>query len=165
MTVGARRAVPGDAIAIATVQVASWNATYRGLMPDEAIDRMTVETRAPRWVDIIEAGHVVFVAVEDGRVVGFCSVAESADEPDTGEITAMYADPNVLGRGHGHRLMGEAIGWFTARGFHAATLWVLATNHIGRTFYEKAGWRPDGVESDHEVFGMSHHHARFRIDL
>lgn len=148
------------------MQVESWNATYRGLMPDEVIDRISVETRTRRWAETIESGGVVFVATEGATVVGFCSVAEWKGDPSpAGEITAMYASPHALGRGHGCRLMHHALEWFGEQGFETALLWVLDTNRIGRTFYDKAGWRADGVEKVDEVFGAPVNHVRYRIDL
>ena len=43
-----RRAGPEDAAAIARVQSSSWQTTYRGLLDDEALDRMTPESRLPQ---------------------------------------------------------------------------------------------------------------------
>jgi len=161
-----RLAGAADAAAIAVVQVDSWKATYRGLIPDGAIDQMTVAARTPRWAEAIDSGRVVFVATEDGNVAAFCSVAECRDAPGpAGEITALYASPHALGRGHGHLLMQEAIEWFGGQGFLSAVLWVLDTNLIGRTFYEKAGWHADGVEKVDKVLGTFVHHVRYRIDL
>ncbi|MCJ7724989.1 MAG: GNAT family N-acetyltransferase [Acidimicrobiia bacterium] len=161
-----RPAVPGDAAAIATIQVDSWHATYRGLILDEAIDRMTVEAREPLWARTIESDGVVFVAIEEDTVVAFCAAARSrGQEGPVGEIVAMYASPAVLGRGHGRRLMEAVLAWFSEQGFDSAVLWVLGANRLGRTFYEKAGWRPDGVESDDEIHGAPVHHVRYGIDL
>jgi GNAT superfamily N-acetyltransferase len=160
---GVRLAVPDDGPAIAVVQVAGWNATYRGLLPDHVIDQMSVETRGPWWASAVEAGRIVFLATEDDRIVGFCAVA-AADER-TGEIAAMYAHPDALGRGHGRRMMQRAIEWFTETGCGSAILWVLDTNRIGRSFYESAGWHHDEVEKVDDAFGAPVHHVRYRIDL
>ena len=40
-----RQAKRSDIENIASVQVRSWNTTYRGLLPDEIIDDRTVESR------------------------------------------------------------------------------------------------------------------------
>jgi len=161
-----RVAQPADAAAIATVQVEAWNATYRGLMPDDVIDRITVDDKTSMWAEAIESGAVVFIASEGDTVVGFCSVAPRVEDPGrVGEITAMYAAPHALGRGHGRRLMRAAIEWFERGGFESATLWVLGTNRLGRVFYEKAGWYADGFERTDELFGSPVHHLRYRVDL
>ncbi|MCB2222817.1 MAG: GNAT family N-acetyltransferase [Actinobacteria bacterium] len=159
-----RIATTEDGPAIAAVQVAAWNATYRGLLPDHVIDQMRVEDRGPQWAGRIGAGTTVLLAVEDGRVAGFCALAAS-DEEGAGEVTAMYARPDARGRGHGRRMMAGALEWFRSEGFGTAVLWVLDTNRIGREFYEKAGWVPDGASKVDEVFGEPVHHVRYRIDL
>jgi len=40
-----RPATPEDARAIAEVHVASWRYAYRGLLPDDVLDRLSVEER------------------------------------------------------------------------------------------------------------------------
>jgi GNAT superfamily N-acetyltransferase len=45
--------------------------------------------------------------------------------------------PDAAGQGLGTRLLDEA-GDVTA-------LWVLEENHVGRRFYERRGWQPDGT--------------------
>ncbi|MDQ3983486.1 MAG: GNAT family N-acetyltransferase, partial [Actinomycetota bacterium] len=56
-----RDAAPEDAPGIARVHVASWNATYRGVIADEALDGLTEERLAPEWraeIDRPEAAGV-----------------------------------------------------------------------------------------------------------
>lgn len=109
---------------------------------------------------------MAFVAIEEAAAVASCTAAKAhGQQGPVGEIAARYADPGFLRRGHGCRLMGAALDWFTNLGFDSAVLWVLGANRSGRTFYAKAGCRPDGVESDDEVFGTPVHHVRYRIDL
>ncbi len=48
-----RRAAPVDAAAIALVHVRAWQAAYRGLMPDDVLERLSVDERALRWRDIL----------------------------------------------------------------------------------------------------------------
>jgi hypothetical protein len=33
-------------------------------------------------------------------------------------------------------------------GYADATLWVLEANDLGRTFYAKGGWKPDGATKE-----------------
>lgn len=157
-----RRAVAADAAAIAGVQAGSWQTTYRGLLDDDALNRMTPERRLPQWERALAGGRTVFVAEAGGEVVAFCSV--SADGA-TGEITAMYALAGSQGRGHGRRLMESALAWFRGRGCTRAVLWVLDRNHLGRSFYEKAGWRSTGETQREEVHGAVADHVRYEILL
>jgi hypothetical protein len=44
-----RPARPGDAEAIATVHVRSWQAAYPGIVPQPVLDRLSIERRAASW--------------------------------------------------------------------------------------------------------------------
>ena len=44
-----RDATPADALDIATVHVESWQVGYRGLMPDEVLDGLSISTRERWW--------------------------------------------------------------------------------------------------------------------
>jgi ribosomal protein S18 acetylase RimI-like enzyme len=159
-----RRATPGDATALATVHVRSWQAAYRGLMPDEVLDGLSVERRVGMWRTILRsglAGHVVFVAEGDGEgpdgdaLCGFVHVGPARDAdlgPETAELTSLYLLPEVWGRGAGRALMAGAVDAMRDDGYASAVLWVLVTNERARRFYEIAGWSCDGTEKS-EPFG------------
>ena len=56
-----------DADAIAAVHVRAWQDTYRGAMPDDFLDGMSIEERALRWRDGLSAGaddRATLVAVD-----------------------------------------------------------------------------------------------------
>jgi hypothetical protein len=48
-----RRAVADDARGIAQVHVKSWQAAYRGLLPQSYLDALSVEQREAFWVQVI----------------------------------------------------------------------------------------------------------------
>jgi ribosomal protein S18 acetylase RimI-like enzyme len=140
-----RLATEGDARAIAEVQVASWQAAYRGLMPDARLDAFTVEARAPVWARILEKRESRTTVCVRDHVVAFCSTGESRDTPGQGEIWALYAHPEVWGTGAGRELIEEAKRELSASYSHT-TLWVLAGNTRAIRFYEAAGFELDGFE-------------------
>ena len=49
-----REASQGDAAAIAGVHVRAWRVAYRGLLPDDLLDRLSVEDREESWRGILE---------------------------------------------------------------------------------------------------------------
>jgi ribosomal protein S18 acetylase RimI-like enzyme len=143
-----------DADALARVHVRSWQAAYRGQVPDDYLDRLPDEIpqRAARWKGFIRdapsVGRALLAAEEDGRVVGFVNVGPPDDAdavgPHVGELYAIYLDPDAWGKGIGRALMDAAVKILTDGGYTEAVLWVLGTNARARRFYEIAGWRPDG---------------------
>jgi GNAT superfamily N-acetyltransferase len=166
-----RTARPDDARAVAEVHVASWRHAYRGLLPDDYLERLSVDDRGAMWrgaFDDPDPASGAFVAEIDGRVVGFASFDPSRDEdvPErTGEVPAIYVDPTVLGTGVGRELFEAATIALRDAGFARATLWVLEANALARRFYEKAGWAWDGAVSTHLFDCANEPVVRYAVDL
>jgi len=69
----------------------------------------------------------------------------------TGEILAIYVDPNRWHAGIGQGLLGAALSGLKLAGFNEATLWVLDSNSRARVFYERAGFSCDGATKSEMV--------------
>ena len=171
MSVRIREAVPTDARAIAEVHVASWQATYRGQLTDEYLDGLSVEDRLRSTRDSIERvgpGRRTWVAEEGGRVLGFAVTGSSEDadaDRRTGEVYAIYLDPERVGTGAGRALFAHVVGDLRERGYLTTTLWVLESNERARRFYEAAGWAPDGAVATERVDCEMRPTVRYRADL
>lgn len=160
-----------DARAVAEVHVRSWQAAYRGLMPDDFLDSLSVEDREREWRAWLasppprEGG---LVAEEDGKVLGFVRFGPSRDEggrQDAGEVYAIYVVPEAFRTGTGRELFARASRMLRERGFTEATLWVLEANERARHFYEAAGWRPDGAVSTERMDCLRMPTVRYRTEL
>jgi GNAT superfamily N-acetyltransferase len=170
-----RPARPGDELAIARVHVRTWQVAYRGHVPDEFLDGLSVDTRAEAWRRILAESDLptmgAFVLVEgEAAIAGFVHVCPSRDEDageDVGEVTAIYVSPELWGRGAGRLLMKRATDSLRGAGFTEATLWVLDTNARARQFYESGGWSADGAEKvdDRPGFRMVELRYRRRISV
>ncbi len=145
-----RPATTDDAAAIAQVHVEAWRWAYAGLLDDAVLAALDVDARRRLWERVAGEGRgTLLVAERDGGVVGFVCAGRSRDDDAsgaTGEIQAIYLRREVQGTGVGAALMAAALAALIAAGCTAATLWVLATNDLARSFYERGGWRPDGTE-------------------
>jgi GNAT superfamily N-acetyltransferase len=145
-----RRAEKHEARLIAELHVRAWQAAYRGLLPDELLDGLSVAAREALWRRKLAIGSRshVWVAERGERVIGFVAVGPSRDG-DTGasvaEVYAIYVEPEVVGTGVGRVLFKHAMDFLRGHGYGAAILWVLETNARARRFYEGAGWQPDGA--------------------
>ena len=84
-----RRAVEGDAPAIAHIHVQSWRETYTGLISPGFLERATNDSarhnRQKSWqATISQHREDVFVAEQGGEVVAFASVGPARDHPGYG---------------------------------------------------------------------------------
>ncbi|MGA2470950.1 MAG: GNAT family N-acetyltransferase [Solirubrobacteraceae bacterium] len=144
-----RSAEPADASAVAAVHVRTWQATYRGLLPDLFLDGLDVERWAERYTfdDPDPNRPRTILAVEAGAVCGFATIAPAgdADRQGAGEIIALYVDPARQGFGVGRTLIAEARARLAGRGFTTACLWVLVGNRRAERFYRVDGWVLDGA--------------------
>ena len=152
-----RPAQADDAEAIGRAHAEGWDAAYRGIMSDEAVDAFVhAGDHTTRWNERMEEqpdGRVVWVAEVDGEVVGFAQTGPSR-QPDAGppsagpriaELYCIYLGAGAIGSGIGRRLLGHAVDDLSERGYDCARLWVLEANSRARRFYEAAGWYADGA--------------------
>ncbi len=138
-----RRATSGDADAIARVKVDTWRTTYRGMVPDSYLERMSYAAHAEDWMRIaVDSANFVYVAEDEaGQVVGFVAGGPRWNCPEryAAELYALYIRAEHQGRGMGTRLMETLVTAFERTGYSSMLLWVLTENHRARAFYEKLG--------------------------
>lgn len=163
----ARPAAPDDAPAIARIHVASWNAAYRGVIADEALDALTEDDLAPVWQRAIEGTEADVAVVEvDGEVAGYSRYGPAKDDDldpaATAEVYGFYLHPDVWGRGAGRTLMEHVKDDLRSQGFREACLWVVQVNDRAQAFYRAVGFAADGRD-DKLCIGAPEY--RFRTEL
>ncbi|GAA1000475.1 GNAT family N-acetyltransferase [Acrocarpospora macrocephala] len=147
-----RRAVPQDAAILAAVQLASWQAAFRGLLPEEYLANLDDKAFQARWDDSLATSQWpssgTLVAEEAGRAVGYTRFYPTDDDDDdsaaVGTVGSLYTLPEVWGTGVGKVLMTAVVDALTGAGYSEATLWVLRGNRRAREFYRRQGWSEDG---------------------
>jgi ribosomal protein S18 acetylase RimI-like enzyme len=145
--VSVRRAVQADGLTIAGIHQRSWQATYRGILPDDVLDGFDLALTGQRWGSAAaapDAGCAILVAERGEEVVGFTSVRAAEDEPTAGELETLYVEPGVQRSGVGCELLDSAVEALVGFGRSEAILWVAEANVGAQAFYSAFGWRPDG---------------------
>jgi GNAT superfamily N-acetyltransferase len=115
--------------------------TYILPMPDEHI---------PLVAEMIERLEEVWLAEENGRIIGFLGIDRS-QRNGWEVLERLYVDPDAQNRGVGTALLEQAKA-LRPDGF---VLWVFQKNEGARRFYERHGFRlvklTDGAENmEHE---------------
>lgn len=171
LTVQIRAATVSDAGALATVHVRTWQAAYRGQVPQDYLDGLDPAGRRAGWEerlrDGLDPGDRLVLEHGTAGVIGFAIVSASrdldADPRVVGEVRAIYVLPAHWGRGGGAMLMSAGLRRLAEAGFRCATLWVLAANQRARRFYEAGGWRADGAVKTDDSRGFPLEEVRYRL--
>lgn len=156
-----REATRDDARAISRIRVETWRAAYAGLIAQEVLDQLDVESESERralsWIRRhADARTRDLIAERDGTPIGWAAAGPSDDRerPHDGQVYALYALPSEWSRGVGHALLLAAEEALRGAGFRHAHLWVLEGNERAAGFYERHGWHEDGgVMVDERVIG------------
>jgi GNAT superfamily N-acetyltransferase len=154
--VSVRPAGPDDADEIGRIQVETWRAAYREVLPCSVLDALTPADAAATWVAAIgtppSARHRVLVALEQQWRVGFAALGPAEDlEPDdphqatTADLALIVVEPRWGRRGHGSRLLAAAVDHALADGMTRAIAWIPEADTVSREFLISAGWAPDGL--------------------
>lgn len=142
-----RLAASADARSLAELHVASWHETYTGILPDEILSGLSVDSRERAWAKILASptiGSEVVIAVDDGRFVAFGAACLQRDSAlkglgYDGEISAIYVLRSHQHRGIGRQIMQNLAHAIQDAGQRGAALWVLRENMLARRFYEQLG--------------------------
>jgi ribosomal protein S18 acetylase RimI-like enzyme len=165
-----RPATPDDARGITVIHVEAWQAAYRGIVPDDYLDSLSIDARETVWRQILLTGDSsTWVAMESETIVGWISAAGSRDSDagtSTGEVWAIYVAPARWGTGVGRSLCETAESYLRQQGFSEVTLWVLRDNERAVRFYRSNGFVVDsGHTKTLERGGKTLFEARFRKPL
>lgn len=169
--VALRAAIAGDAAAIQRVRSASWQTTYRGIVPQAFLDEVHAEDgfqqRLAAQLDDASTGVEALVAEAGGDIVGYvifgperlrisARAGSSAATTTTsgqarGEVYAIYLLEDTQRQGIGRNLLLEAERRLSRMGYVDGVLWMIEANGSARAFYERMGWRPTGLRQVHDL--------------
>ena len=140
-----RLATARDSKAIADIHVSASQAAFKALFPGEQLPAVPADKSQAYWREAIEFSEPqVYVALDDGKVVGFVGFDRSRDKgtpPTTGEIWAIYAATSHWGQGVGLALWDAAREGLLEEGCTKVTLWVPLANERAVRFHELAGFK------------------------
>lgn len=166
-----RHAGEQDIEGIARLYIASWQATYRNVLPTRFLDRQDLRKRTDEWrIKLRMAAVTVLLAEEGGVLVGFVACGptrdQDADWDRIWEIYNLHVSATHHRQGFGTVLFTAAGELGSKHGASDLTLWVERTNDSARRFYESKGMQPDGAQQEHDVGpGARLQEVRYRMKL
>ncbi len=148
-----RSAQKEDAKDLATINVLGWKTTYRGLVPDELLDVLTVtEKRIERFGNQILEFKICLVAENETGIIGYLFGGKTRDNniPYEYEIYAFYIHPDFQRKGVGTILFNNFKEKIQGASF---CVYALDGNVKGINFYQKMGGiRYPKFDKDQEAY-------------
>ena len=134
---------PADAEALARVHVLAWRETYRGILPDGYLARMSEPAQARRFARSLVRPGANVIALAAGDAEGLVGYAEGGPSRRSrigeAEVSTLYVVRAAQGRGLGARLLKDAARALRAQGAVSLMISVLRDNTPARRFYEHLG--------------------------
>lgn len=146
-----RSARDSDRDVIAAIHTASWQQSYRDVLPDDLLDDRLSGIMAERWRTQAVGERDVLLAAEaeDGQVVGFCATWAAQGR---GYIDNLHVHSSCQSQGLGRAMLRETARQLLSHGLHSAYLHVVASNHRARALYLNLGGEPGPIE-DKNLYG------------
>jgi ribosomal protein S18 acetylase RimI-like enzyme len=144
-SVEVRYAKQGDAAVVANLHLIASRVLHEGVVPDAHWQSTPASQRVSYWKEAIEFGEPqVMVAEQGGEIVGFVGFDRSRDPKSkntTGELWALYVDPDHLGQGVGLALWDAAREGLQDEDCTDVTVWVPLASSKALTFFDAAGFK------------------------
>ena len=131
-----------DAKDIASVQVSSWQSTYRGIISADYLDDLNdpekLLQRIEKWSNILnDPDQRVFVALDTEKIIWFATCGKSTElEWYESCISSIYLLNEYQWNGIWSNLFRTCIHHLQSLGYQSMYIWVLADNPA-KNFYEK----------------------------
>jgi ribosomal protein S18 acetylase RimI-like enzyme len=146
-----REATVHDAERTAEIDAVSSRYAYKSILSDECLKELSVENRIPvhtRWISEKRFGIYVYEDSDTGRIKAMMGIGMCEDEDKRGafELHFLYVDPGCVRMGIGSEMLRFFEQQGREKGCTEFVVWVLEENEMGRNFYWKNSYRPDGKE-------------------
>jgi ribosomal protein S18 acetylase RimI-like enzyme len=108
----------------------------------KSLEQWLAESSNVSLTERIEGKNVVFVAEEDGKVVGlcWCTVVDRGVDKQ-GEIAEFYVEEGFRGKGIGNELIAAAKQFFINEKVTVAFVWTHRGNESAIELYKNAGFK------------------------
>ena len=139
-----------DAQEVARFHTECWREAYRGIVPQEYLDRVTVADREVRWRARLTPGdRRTVLALSRDQVVGVVSWGHSGvPSLPSLHLMSLYVAASHRSHGVADQLLARSIG------SQPAHLLVFDSNDRAQGFYRRHGFAPDGHQEVDDDTGV-----------
>ncbi|MGL5312173.1 MAG: GNAT family N-acetyltransferase [Peptostreptococcaceae bacterium] len=148
-----RIATDEDCKSLAILKRKVWETTYRGIYPDEKLDKYDIDLNENKFKKMIkEQSQKLFVVVDNLEIIGYmsCGKIMRAFDEHTHDIGLLYLSKEYQGKGIGLELFKFARNELKNQG---ATEFIVSCNKYNlsaQQFYKKMGGKIIKVDEGNE---------------
>ena len=140
---------------IAELYVCNHKKTYRGLLSDEYLDSLTVETAKNRWADYLcNEKNKLWTAFDGKTFLGFVAATEDEELENTWYLDSLHVNENARGIGVGTALIKTVTEYAVKNGYESMSICVVKGNEKAKNLYLKLGAEP--YKDFEDNFGKTH---------
>ncbi len=134
---GIRKVRLDDIFALTDLYGETQRATYRGIIPHDALELAIARRKPDWWRRNIDKGSKSLILEYDGRAQGYVTYGPSryGDISYKGEIYEIYIRPDFQGCGFGGELFDRARSDLKAEGREGLMAWTIAANERAVGFF------------------------------
>lgn len=153
-----REAVLDDCKAIAQINVDTWRSAYRGLVPEEILNNLSIKEREGLILQFLKSEQKeTFILVAEGtpgEIIGYTMGGPErfSNVEYKGEIYAIYISEEHQRKGVGKLLIKAAARRLQSLHINSMMVWVLAESPY-RKFYQSIGGK-ELETKDEEMMGF-----------
>lgn len=130
-----------------------WETTYRGIYPNEKLDKYNIDLNENKFKDMIkQQSQKLFVVLNDSQIIGYisCGKIMRAFNKYTYDIGLLYLSKDYQGKGIGLNLFQFAKNQLKNQGVTEFIVSCNKYNLSAQQFYEKMGGKIIKVDEDNE---------------
>jgi ribosomal protein S18 acetylase RimI-like enzyme len=138
-----RKGAPEDAASVQRVARESWHTAHDHIIGENAVEDLLDEWYSQDGLkeSIDREDAPMFLATDDGEVIGFAQGGPSEDGPADAVLGRIYVLPEYWGKGVGTELLHRLFDGLRADGQDSVWLSVMADNNVGKSFYDKHSFK------------------------
>lgn len=155
-----RLATQKDAESIVRVNISSWQAGYKKLLPTHLLSGISIKQRLKKWQQAFyRDGFTVLVKEVDHKIVDYCAFGPYRQEStstanDAGEIYSLYLHPKQWRQGFGYDLLTRSCSNLNLKGYQTTLIWVMENNQQAIRLYQKFGFEGTQKSKQMELFQL-----------
>lgn len=135
-----RKALNKDIKNIAKLNIDNWKMTYQGLLSEEFLNNLSIETSIKEWNEsILDHNKQIFIVEEDNTLLGYSVFTKDHTIDNCWYIETLQVNIEARRKGIGTKLIQKAGNYAYKNGYKCMSICIIQGNENARNLYTKLG--------------------------